>query len=85
MIGSVLVILIDILTILILIRVLISWLPMLGVRVDPYNPFIRALFSVVEPILEPIRRFTSAGMMDFSPIVALLILIILRRIVASLF
>jgi YggT family protein len=68
----------------ILIRVLLSWLPMAGVRIDPYNPVIRALYSITDPILEPIRRFTTVGMIDLSPIVALFALDIIRRILISL-
>ncbi len=68
----------------VLIRVLLSWLPMAGVRIDPYNPVIRALYSITDPILEPIRRFTTVGMIDLSPIVALFALDIIRRILISL-
>lgn len=68
----------------ILIRVLLSWLPMAGVRIDPYNPVIRVLYSLTDPILEPIRRFTTVGMIDLSPIVALFALDIIRRVLISL-
>lgn len=68
----------------ILIRVLLSWLPMAGIRIDPYNPIVRVLYSITEPILEPIRRFTTVGMIDLSPIVALFALDIIRRILISL-
>ena len=68
----------------ILIRVLISWLPMAGIRIDPYNPIIRTLFSITDPILEPLRRYTTVGMIDLSPIVALFGLDIIRRILISM-
>ena len=68
----------------ILIRVLLSWLPMAGVRIDPYNPIIRLLYTLTDPILDPIRRFTTIGMIDLSPIVALLGLEFLRQILLSL-
>jgi YggT family protein len=68
----------------ILIRVLLSWLPMAGIRIDPYNPIIRALFSITDPILDPLRRYTTVGMMDLSPIVALFGLEIIRGILISL-
>ena len=58
----------------ILIRVLLSWLPMTGAHIDPYHPAIRLLYSITEPILGPLRRYTTVGMMDLSPIVALLVL-----------
>lgn len=56
----------------ILIRVLLSWLPMAGIRIDPYNPIIQFLFQVTDPILEPIKKYTTVGMIDLSPIVALI-------------
>lgn len=68
----------------ILIRVLLSWLPMAGVRIDPYNPVIRLLFTITDPILEPLRRYTTVGMIDLSPIVALFGLDIIRRILISM-
>jgi YggT family protein len=69
---------------LILIRVLLSWLPMLGVRIDPYNPIIHTLFQLTDPILSPIRRFTTFGAIDFSPIVALFLLSIVQRFLITL-
>jgi len=68
----------------ILIRVLLSWLPMAGVRIDPYNPIIRFLYTVTDPILEPLRRYFTVGMMDLSPIVALIGLQVLRYFLLSL-
>lgn len=68
----------------ILVRVLLSWLPMANVRIDPYNPAIRLLYSLTDPILEPLRRFTTIGMIDLSPLVALLLLDFLRQILISM-
>jgi YggT family protein len=68
----------------ILIRVLISWLPMAGIRIDPYNPIIRLLYSITDPILEPLRRYTTVGMIDLSPIVALIGLQVIQRILISI-
>jgi YggT family protein len=64
----------------VLARVLVSWLPMAGVRIDPYHPLIRFLYQITDPILEPIRRFATFGMIDFSPIVALILLEVVRRV-----
>jgi YggT family protein len=48
---------------------------------DPYHPVRRAIDSVVEPLLSPIRRVVPLiGMLDFSP----LILIILIQVVSNL-
>lgn len=68
----------------ILIRVLLSWLPMANIRIDPYNPAVRLLYSLTDPILEPLRRFTTIGMIDLSPLVALLLLDFLRQILISM-
>ena len=68
----------------ILIRVLLSWLPMANVRIDPYNPAVRLLYSITDPILEPLRKYTTVGMIDLSPIVALLGLDFIRQILISL-
>jgi YggT family protein len=67
----------------ILARVILSWLPMAGVRIDPYHPLIRFLFQITDPILDPIRRFATFGMIDFSPIVALILLEVIRRVLLS--
>ena len=50
-------------------RAVISW-----VNPDPYNPIVRFLNAVTEPVLYPIRRRLpiSLGGMDFSPIVVIL-------------
>ena len=69
---GILVILLQILSWAIIIRVLLSWLPMAGIRIDPYKPVIRALFSITDPILDPIRKFTTVGMVDLSPIIAII-------------
>jgi YggT family protein len=47
-------------------RVVISW-----VNADPYNPIVRAIYTMTEPVLYRIRRAipVSAGGIDFSPIV----------------
>ena len=64
----------------ILIRVLLSW-----VRVDPYNPLVRILYQITEPILAPFRRLIPpASGLDFSPIVAFFALEVLRRVILGL-
>ena len=88
MIGSVLVPAVNIVfqfaSLLILARVIMSWLPMAGVRIDPYHPIIRILYQLTDPILDPIRRFATFGMMDFSPIVALILLEVIRTLLIGL-
>jgi YggT family protein len=64
------------LTIVIFGRVLLSWIP---TRLPwGLNDFI---FSVTEPILAPIRRaLPMAAGMDFSPLIALVVLQLLERV-----
>jgi YggT family protein len=47
-------------------RVVISW-----VNADPYNPIVRAIVSVTEPVLYRVRRALPVygGGFDFAPIV----------------
>jgi len=62
--------------ILILARVILSF-----VRLDPYHPIVRMVFEVTEPILAPIRRILPPmSGLDFSPLIALLLLDLLRRL-----
>lgn len=61
---------------LILIRALISW-----VNPDPYNPIVRFLVLSTEPILGPLRRilpFALKSAIDFSPLIAFLIIMFLK-------
>ncbi len=66
--------------IVIMARVVISW-----VRTDPYNPAIRAIYRLTEPVLYPIRRIlvkaTGNIGLDFSPIIATILLLIFRSII----
>jgi YggT family protein len=58
--------------ILIIIYVLMSWIPMNG---ETIKDLYRVLGSVVEPYLGLFRRFIPPmGGMDFSPIVAIIVL-----------
>lgn len=56
-------------------RAIISW-----VSPDPYNPIVRFLASVTEPVLSPIRRRLPIGMggIDFSPILVILAIVFVQ-------
>ena len=60
----------------ILARVILDWLIAGGVmRYDnSLRPFRDVLLSITEPILGPIRRYTTVGMIDLSPMIAILFL-----------
>jgi YggT family protein len=64
----------------VIIAALISW-----VNPDPYNPIIRFLYSVTEPVFSMVRRllpFPSMGI-DFSPIIVFLAIMFLDRFLVS--
>lgn len=66
---------------LIVVYVLSSWLP----RSNWANDVRRALASIVEPYLGIFRRFIpSAGGLDFSPIIAIIVLNIVGQFAARL-
>lgn len=57
-------------------RAIISW-----VNPDPYNPIVKFLYDVTEPLLTRIRRnlpFTSTGGIDLSPIILILAILFLQ-------
>jgi YggT family protein len=64
----------------IIIAALISW-----VNPDPYNPIVRFLYSVTDPVLRPIRRYTMSitGSLpiDISPIIVIVIITFFRMTV----
>lgn len=75
----------DIISFLILARILMSWLPMAGIRIDHYNPIVRFLIDSTDIFLEPFRRLIPpVGGMDFSPIVAILALSFIQQFVVGL-
>ena len=71
----------KILYILIVIRVLMSWIP--G---SAYSSIGRLIYSLTEPILGPVKRMMDKSplgggtMLDFSPVIALFILEIIQMI-----
>lgn len=66
--------------------VIISWLRAAGLRLPYSNPLVRAIEGAADLILRPIRNAfpITGGGLDFSPMVAIIILEILRRIIARL-
>ncbi|MCA9953586.1 MAG: YggT family protein [Anaerolineales bacterium] len=71
-------------TYLVFARVIFSW-----IRVDPYHPFwgpiLRFVFQATEPIMEPVRRILpNMGGLDFSPIIVLIGLDLIRGLLIQL-
>lgn len=51
---------------------------------DPRNPLVRILHGVVDPVLHPIRAVLPSAMgLDFSPMVALVILWLLQSLLRN--
>jgi YggT family protein len=61
-------------------RAVLSW-----VSPDPYNPIVRFIHNVTEPVLYRIRRKLPLmyGGMDLSPIAVILVIIFLRLFVVD--
>jgi YggT family protein len=56
-------------------RAVISW-----VNADPYNPIVRFLVQITDPLLSRIRRFIPAmGGIDLSPMVLILAIVFLQN------
>ena len=69
----------TLLSLAILARVLLSW-----VRVSPYHPAVELLYQITDPILAPLRRIIPpVGMMDISPIIAMLLLQIIQQVLVE--
>lgn len=64
----------------IIIRAVLSW-----VSPDPYNPIVRFIHNITEPVLYPIRRRMPLyfGGIDFSPIVVILVVIFLQMFLVN--
>jgi YggT family protein len=64
----------------VIIRAVLSW-----VNPDPFNPIVRFIHQVTEPVLYRIRAYVPAvfGGIDFSPILVFLGVIFLRTFVVS--
>lgn len=75
-IANILDILLGIYKWIIIIAALISW-----VNPDPYNPIVRFLYAVTEPVLRPIRKLISyrLGPIDISPIIVILVIIFMQN------
>jgi YggT family protein len=67
--AGILKILLDVYLWIVIISALISW-----VNPDPYNPIVRFLHAVTEPVFRPIRRIIGyrLGPIDISPMVVIL-------------
>lgn len=80
--------LLGILSYIIIIQAIMSWLVAFNV-INTYNEFVRsvlyALDRITEPVYRPIRKIMpDFGALDLSPIVVLILIQILQMILANL-
>jgi len=61
-------------------RAILSW-----VNPDPYNPIVRFIHNITEPVLHQIRKRLplNFGGIDFSPILVLLAVIFIQQFVVQ--
>ncbi|HPP05758.1 MAG TPA: YggT family protein [Syntrophorhabdaceae bacterium] len=81
--ASIINIILDLYFWVIFIRAVMSWF-----NPNPYNPFVRTIYRLVDPITYKISRIipTRFGMVDLSPFILMLIIIFLQRfLVKTLF
>ncbi len=75
---NLIVVIIQILTFAILARSILTWFPM-----NPNNPVITVLWHITEPILSPLRRIIPrVGMIDITPMVAIILLYVISAVLA---
>ena len=61
----------------ILARAVLSWLP-----VSRTNPFARIVHQITDPLIEPVRRYMPrTGMIDFSPMIVIIVLYLMIIVV----
>ncbi len=75
-----------VLEIAIIIRVLLSWLP-----IGRDNFFVKLVYSITDPLLAPIRNLIyksplggSGMVLDFSPIIAYFLMSLLKQVIISI-
>jgi YggT family protein len=72
-------ILVQILNFAIIVRALMSWF-----NPSPDNPIVRFVIEITEPVLAPLRRIVPrVGMIDITPIVAILLMSAILQVLES--
>jgi YggT family protein len=73
-------ILIDLYSLILFASVILSW-----VNLPPDNAFVRVVRRLTEPVLEPVRKLLpSAGGFDFSPLIVLIALRLLKSLIVRM-
>lgn len=69
----------QLLVLLVIVSVILSFF------MDPYHPIRRGVDNIVEPMLAPIRRVVPlVGMLDFSPLILILLIQLIRGVLISM-
>ena len=72
-------ILVNLLAFAIFVRAILSWFP-----IDRGGPVVQAIEAITDPVLDPLRRvLPTVGMIDISPMVAIITLFVIARILTS--
>ena len=66
----------NLVQLLVIASIIISW-----VNADPYNPIVRTVTSITEPLYRPFRRLTSRipGPFDWAPLILILVIVFLQK------
>jgi YggT family protein len=76
---SIISLLAQVVTILVIVHVVLSYF------MSPYHPIRQAIDRIVEPLLAPIRRLMpSTGMLDFSPMILIIVVQLVARFLIGL-
>jgi len=73
MIGSIIAVL-HFYQFLLIIRAVQSW-----IDTDERHPTFRALAAITDPVLRPVRAFTTFGSLDLSPVVVIVVIQLIIR------
>ena len=82
-IASILNLLLDLYFWVIFARAILSW-----IRPDPYNPIVKTIYRLVDPLTYKISRIipTKIGMVDVAPFILMLLIVFVQKfLVATLF
>ncbi len=72
-------------SVLILIRVILSWVALTGPQPWMGHPVVHRLYRLTDPILRPFRRLIPpVSGLDISPVAALLVLEVVRQVLVAL-
>ena len=80
MIDSIITIVEQTILVLVLLKVVLSYI------MDPFHPFRQSVDRIIDPLLNPIRQIMPTfGRFDFSPIILIILVEILAMVLRSIF